>query len=109
MRSRKFVVAFVLCLVLLSIAASAMAVTVNVRVNNLTTTGYGSRIEICCNGYGYRSVIINPSLIQVWFSGIPTRQWVWVRATYWDGRSQEQWFYTGSWPYGTIYRSFRFD
>lgn len=110
MKVKKVFVISVLCLaLLLSLVVSAMAVTLNVRVNNLTTTGYGSKIEVCCNNWGYQWQTINPSIIQAWFGGLPTRQWVWVRATYWDGRQQVQWFYTGSWPYGTMYCNFRFD
>ena len=106
---KRSVVVLAVCILMLCIAGSAMAVTMNVRVNNLTTTGYGSRIEVSCNGWGYKNVVINPSIIQAWFGGLPTRQTAWVRATYWDGRQQVQWINTGWWPYGTIYVNFRFN
>jgi len=109
MNARKVVVVSVLSAVLMCLVVSAMAVTLNVRVNNLTTTGYGSTIEVKCDNWGYQWCRISPSLTQAWFGSLPTKRWVWIRATYWDGQQQVKWVYTGSWPYGTIYQNFRFN
>lgn len=99
-------------------ALTAICATVASAVNlevypNTSIYGRGDsfRVDIWCGSYGYRWAIV-PAGRAVRWTGLPTRTGCKIRVTSLSGVAApaffDDWVNTGTWPYGTIRRTYNF-